>query len=449
VSLSFSVEGVGGQEQAPSAFLEEVRRLTSLTWTPRALPPIVPLDEVLTPAELRQRVVLESLASERLRVSEPDPARGLLRERVGQAPWLLAAREMMQVEIERLHYFGGTRLEAGRYTGLVGVPDVGEALREAFRFDDRRPLSASSIARFSNCGFQGFLSYGLKVPEPERPGEEFDSRGQGVFWHRVLEEFFKRLKERALLGRGFHELPEALLDTVLDEVRAHFEQRHYVGHPALWRLARERAKNMVRRVLLDERRGLPFARLEPSGFELRFGPKNPEAGWEAVTLEVDGTSVHFEGTIDRLDMAAGEVGVIDYKSGGLTRSELRDKLLDASDFQLPLYLYAARVSGHLGTRQAAWFSLKTGKAILLSDVLTDKKAEQSLDLDELLSTHPTVRERMAAEGKPNLANAVETLVRTVRAGRFGMRPKDCSRCGYQAVCRITQRRLEGEEGAHE
>ncbi len=450
VSLSFSVAGVGGQEQAPSAFLEEVRRLTGLEWEARALPAIVPLDEVLTPAELRQRVVLETLALERLRVSEPDPARHVLEGRFQDSPWLQAAAEMKAVEIERLHFFGGTRSDAGRYTGFVGAPDLGEAIREAFRFDAERPLSASSIARFSNCGFQGFLSYGLKVPEPERPGEEFDSRGQGVFWHRVLEEFFKRLKERQLLGRGFHELPEALLDTVLDEVRAHFEQRHYVGHPALWRLARERAKNMVRRVLLDERRGLPFERLEPSGFELRFGPKNPAEGWEAVTLEVGEELIHFEGTIDRLDMAGGEVGVIDYKSGELSRSVLRGKLLDASDFQLPLYLYAARVSGHRDTRHAAWFSLRTGKAILLADVLADKRQpELTLDLDELLSTEPAVRERMAAEQKPNLANAVERLVRTVREGQFAMRPKDCSRCGYQAVCRITERRLVGEEGGHE
>jgi hypothetical protein len=143
------------------------------------------------------------------------------------------------------------------------------------------------------------------------------------------------------------------------------------------------------------------------------------------------------------------VGVIDYKSGHLSRSELRSKLLEASDFQLPLYLYAARASGHRDTRQAAWFSLRTGKAILLSEVLADKKQELSLDLDELLSTEPDVRQRLAAEQKPNLANAVESLVRTVRAGQFAMRPKDCGRCGYQAVCRITERRIVGEEGSHE
>ncbi|WP_257456243.1 PD-(D/E)XK nuclease family protein [Archangium lipolyticum] len=444
VSLSFSVEGPGGQEQAPSAFLEEVRRLTGTTWEARSLPAIVPLDEVLTEPELRQRVVLESLALEKLRVSAPDPARNVLRSRFTDAPWLASSKEMVQVEIERLHFFGDTRKGAGRYTGAVDDPALGEAVRDAFRFGPERPLSASALARFGNCGFQGFLSYGLKVPEPEQPGEEFDRRGQGVFWHRVLEEFFKRLKERKLLGRGLDEIPEALLDTVLDEVRAHFEERHYVGHPALWRLARERAKNMVRRILMDERRGLPFERFEPKEFELRFGPRNPAEGWNEVTLQVDEDVIHFEGTIDRLDMAGGEVGVIDYKSGKLSRSELKKKLLD-SDFQLPLYLYAARASGHLQTRQAAWFSLRTGEVIHLSEVLE----KDAVEMDELLSTEPKVRERLAAEAKPNLANAVEALIRTVRAGQFAMRPKDCGSCGYRPVCRITERRLVEEEGSYE
>ena len=446
VSLSFSVESPGGQEQAPSAFLEEVRRLTRLDWETRSLPAIAPLDEVLTHAELRQRVVLESQPSflERLRVSAPDPARHVLRHRFEGAPWLASAREMVQVEVERLHFFGDTGRIAGRHTGAVDDPALSEALREMFRFDAQRPLSASSLARFGNCGFQGFLSYGLKVPEPEQPGEDFDRRGQGVFWHRVLEEFFKRLKERGLLGRGHEELPEGMLDAVLKEVQDDFEKKHYVGHPALWRLARERAKNMVRRILLDERRGLPFAKLEPAGFELRFGPRNPEEGWSEVTLRVGEETIHFEGSIDRLDRGGGQMGVIDYKSGKLSTSELAKKLLK-SDFQLPLYLHAARESGHVETRQAAWFSLRTGDVIHLEDVLE----KNGVVLEELLATEPEVRSKLAAEDKPNLSNAVETLVRTVRAGTFAMRPKDCGNCGYQAVCRITERRLVMEEGGHE
>jgi ATP-dependent helicase/DNAse subunit B len=349
---------------------------------------------------------------------------------------------MVQVEVERLHFFGDASKRAGRYTGAVDDPSLGEAIREAFRFDANRPLSASALARFGNCGFQGFVSYGLKVPEPEQPGEDFDRRGQGIFWHRVLEEFFKRLKERNLLGRGFNELPEPLLDSVLDEVRAHFEHRHYVGHPALWRLARERAKNMVRRILMDERRGLPFSRLEPTGFELRFGPRAQEDNWSQVVLSLGEEDIHFEGSIDRLDTGGGQVGVIDYKSGRIDKKGLREKLL-SSDFQLPLYLYAVRASGHREARNAAWFSLRTGEIIELASLLSAE------ELEDLLSTDPAVRGRLEQENGLNLANAVERMVRTLRSGQFAPRPKDCGNCGYRPVCRITERRLVDEEHAHE
>jgi ATP-dependent helicase/nuclease subunit B len=439
VSLSFTVAGAGGQEQVPSSFLEEVRRLTGMTWEARSLMAVPPLHDVLTEAELRQRVAMETMASPRLRVTEPDVAGPLLRRRFESEPWFSAAYELTRVEVERLHFFTRKESQVGPYTGAVDAPGVREALRETFRFDITRPLSASALARFGNCGFQGFLAYGLKVPEQEAPGEEFDARGRGTFWHRVVEEVFLRLKEKGLLGKGPEEIPDAVLDEALAEAVRSFEERYHVGHPALWQLAKERARAMVRRILADERRGLPFERYMPEGFELTFGPGAEEDPWQNVFLYAGQEAVYFEGKIDRLDKGAEGVGVIDYKSGRLEKRELRKRLL-SSDFQLPLYLYAARASGHKEARDAAWFSLRTGTTLHLSDVLS------SAEVEAMLSTDPEVRARVKEEGGLNLANAVENLVLATREGKFGMRPKDCGSCGYRAVCRITERRVV-EEGA--
>jgi ATP-dependent helicase/nuclease subunit B len=439
VSLSFSVAGAGGQEQVASAFLEEVRRLTGLTWEARSLMAVPALDDVLTEAELRQRVALETMADARLRVTEPDVAADHLRHRFGDQPWFQAARELAQVEKERLHFFSRPEREVGPFTGSVEDPGLREALRETFRFDSTQPLSASALARFGNCGFQGFLSYGLKVAEPQEPGEEFDARGRGTFWHHVVEEVFKQLKQQALLGKRLEDIPDEVLDKALETAVRSFEERNHVGHPALWELAKERAKAMVRRILADERRGLPFERYVPEGFEMKFGPEATESSWQQVVLQAGAESIHFEGKIDRLDKAAGDVGVIDYKSGRLDKKSLRERLL-SSDFQLPLYLYAARASGHAEARHAAWFSLRTGTTISLSELLSDA------EVDGMLSTDPEVRAGLAEGGKLNLANAVEDLVLSTRKGHFGMRPKDCGGCGYRAVCRISERRVV-EEGA--
>jgi len=437
VSLSYAVAGPGGQEQVPSSFLEEVRRLTGMTWEARALMAVPPLDDVLTEAELRQRVALETMAPAQLRVTEPDVAGRLLKRRFEAEAWFSAARELARVEYERLHFFSNPSSRVGPYTGDVDGPGLREALRETFRFDITKPLSASALARFGNCGFQGFLTYGLKVEEPEAPGEEFDARGRGTFWHRVVEEVFIRLKQKGLLGKGLPEIPDAVLSEALEEAVSYFEERYHVGHPALWKLAKERARAMVRRILADERHGLPFERYEPEGFELAFGPGADEDPWQNVFLYAGDEAIYFEGKIDRLDKGAGDVGVIDYKSGRLDKRMLREKLL-SSDFQLPLYLYAARSSGHKEARNAAWFSLRTGTTLHLSEVLSAE------EVDGMLSTEPAVRAKLAEEGGLNLANAVEGLVRATREGKFGMRPKDCGRCGYRAVCRITERRVVEE-----
>ena len=437
VSLSYAAAGTGGQEQVPSAFLEEVRRLTGMTWAVRSLMPVPPLDDVLTEAELRQRVALETMAPARLRVTEPDVAGPILRRRFETEAWFAAAHELARVEYERLHFFSNPSSRVGPYTGEVDGPGLREALRETFRFDITKPLSASALARFGNCGFQGFLAYGLKVTEPDTPGEEFDARGRGTFWHRVVEEVFLRLKQKGLLGKELKEIPDAVLDEALTDAVRYFEERYHVGHPALWRLAKERARAMVRRILADERRGLPFERYVPEGFELKFGPGADEDPWQNVFLYAGDEAIYFEGKIDRLDKAAEDVGVIDYKSGRLDKRALRERLL-SSDFQLPLYLYAARVSGHKEARNAAWFSLRTGAALHLSDVLSPEEVEG------MLSTDPSVRSKLAEEGGLNLANAVEGLVRAAREGRFAMRPKDCGGCGYRAVCRITERRVVEE-----
>ncbi|MFP2932953.1 PD-(D/E)XK nuclease family protein, partial [Pyxidicoccus sp. 3LG] len=439
VSLSFAMAAAGGQEQVPSAFLEEVRRLTALKWTPRSLPPIAPLDEVLTESELRRCVALEALSQPKLRVTEPDPADDLLRQQFGKEPWYTAARELSAVEMERLYFFGDKDKQPGPYTGSVDVNTLRESLRETFRFDITRPLSASALARFGNCGFQGFLAYGLKVVEPDRPGEEFDARGRGTFLHRVVEEVFQALKKHELLGKAPEEIPDEVLDAALKSAIKHFEKFHHVGHPELWKLAHERARAMARRILVDEQRGLPFEKLMPEGFELKFGPGAKDDRWSNVVLQAGEEPVWFEGTIDRLDMAGGDVGVIDYKSGQLETRALKQKLLK-SDFQLPLYLYAARASGHRDAKKAAWFSLRTGATIHLSEVVPPQ------ELDDLLSTDPEVRAKVAEKEGLNLPNAVEKLVNTLRSGQFAARPQDCGTCGYRAVCRITDRRMTEEGG---
>ncbi len=385
VTLSYARHSSSGQEQLASPFLDELERLGAVAVEDLPLRPVPPLDEVKSESELRERVALEAFGRPELRTTEPDSARAVLAQRFAAEEWYRAAARLTEIEEERLRFFSNPDQPVGPYSGAVMDPSLEEALRETFRFGPDRPASASVLNRFGNCAFQGFLSYALKLEEPELPGEELDGRGRGSFWHSVLERLFPRLREAGLLGRAPEEVPDAMIDGALDEAARELEQRAHVGHPALWRLGRERARAMVRRVLGSEIHGLPFDGHEPVATELPFGKKGAPEGWETVVIPPAGPDeqpVYVAGSIDRIDEGPDALGVVDYKS---LKSKTPQKQLEAlltTEFQLPLYLFAARSSGRARALKAAWLSLRDGEALSIEEVL----AEAGQSVEDLLAT---------------------------------------------------------------
>ncbi len=445
-TMSFARAGSRGQEQLPSPFVEELRRLTGVGLTAQPLRPVPLLDEVATEAQLRERAALEALARPELRIAEPDPARGALRARLAEEPWFAAARASSEVEEERLRYFSNAQLKPGAFTGGAWTPELAAELARLFAFGRERPVSASTLARFGNCGYQGFLTYVLRLEEPEEPGEEMDARGNGSFWHKVMEELYPRLAQAGLLRRRMEEIPDALLDEALAGAAVAAERSAHVGHPALWRLTRDRARSMVRRILATEHRGLPFRAHEPAYTELRFGRDGSPEGWREVALPPANPGeapIHLEGTIDRLDVSGPSAGVVDYKSSTLPSGPKLIEALLTTEFQLPLYLYAAKVAGRAAS-SAAWLSLRDGEPRYLDALLHEHHGQT---LAELLDTGPDQRLRLSERGGKNLANAVHGLAHTLRQGQFAARPQDCRYCSFGAVCRISERRLdESEDG---
>jgi ATP-dependent helicase/DNAse subunit B len=296
------------------------------------------------------------------------------------------------------------------------------------------------LKRFGECAFRGFLVLAVGLEEPDAFEEEMDARGKGSFWHRVLEELFRRLQARGLIGRALEEVPATLIDEALEVAASEIEKENHVGHPALWQLDRQRARAMVARLLRSDHRGLPFERLSPESAELSFGREGAAAPWREVRMPDlrGGPDVFVSGKIDRLDSGPGCVGVVDYKSGGiLSGKQLIDNLLE-TEFQLPLYLYAVRSVVRPFRMDAALLSLKNGKLTNLGGAL---KEYGDIRIDELISADPETRKRLEESGRKNLPNAVHALLGRLRSGEFSIRPKDCSYCSFRPVCRITERRL--------
>jgi ATP-dependent helicase/DNAse subunit B len=441
VVLSYARQGRDGQEQIASPFLEELRRLTGCGLVPIPTQPAPVLDDVASETELRERVAIEVLSRPELRASEPDRDRSLLSARFQIEEWLAKARELANIEEERLRFFSSPKLAPGAFTGWAGAPELRSQLSQLLQFGPERPLSASTLKRFGECAFRGFLALAVGLEEPDVADEQMDARGTGSFWHRVLEELFTRLKAAGLIRRSIEEVPQQLIDEALEIAASAAAEGSHVGHPLLWGLDRERARSMVIRLLRSEHRGLPFEGLSPNRAELLFGREGAEEAWREVRLPDlnGGPDVWVGGKIDRLDSGPAGLGVIDYKSGRiLSGKELAAELL-TTEFQLPLYLHAVRSIGNRGTLHAALLSLKSGKLTTLGDALQN---HGDVSIDDLVSTDADRRTELEKSGKKNLANAVHALLGELRAGNFAIRPRDCSYCSFQPVCRVTERRFE-------
>ncbi|MEN9797874.1 MAG: hypothetical protein RL653_1570 [Pseudomonadota bacterium] len=425
---------VGGREQLPSPVLEELLRRTNLGVESLPSAPVPRLSEAIHEEDRRARLALEFLSPPSLRVGEADPAARAAALAEASAPWMGEARELSQVEVERLRHFASADAPPGPFTGWV--PGAGEALA----FGPERPLSAATLQRAANCRFQAFLSDVLGLDGADAPGEDLDAAARGNLWHAVLEALFPALAEAGLLGRAAADVPAALLEAAVARAVARVKARNHVGHPALFQLAQERASSMARRLLDASHAGLPFDGLVPSGHEVAFGV--PEARPELREVQLPAAlpgeaPVHFRGGMDRLDEAGGRLAVVDYKSGTVRR---RPEDLLVSEFQLPLYVYAARQWAPEAAVDGAWLSLKDGEAPTLSSLFEGGVPPSFFAVDE-----PS-RARASEEGVPNFANAVHAHVGALRRGDFAVHPRDCGHCSFRPICRFRSDDA-GEESA--
>jgi ATP-dependent helicase/nuclease subunit B len=425
-SLGFARDDGFLDVAGPAAFLEAFARSAAVERVDFPDVSVPPLSRVASEQELRVVVALGTRPE-----AEEGSARAL--SRVLEEGWLLEARAHGAMEEERVRAFEDELLPSGRFSGAVTDVELQPALAQRYAYGPDAPLSASTLGKFGRCAFQGFVHTALRLEQPESPGEALDARGQGSFWHAVLESLVPRLAEAGLLGRPFREVPPAVLEAALDAGAESLEARFSPGHPRLFTLARERARWMVRRVLDAGHHGLPFAGLLPVEAETSFGRPSAPQEWREVRLPaaLPGESdICLTGAIDRLDAGPSGVGVLDYKAS--RRRDAARELL-STDFQLPFYLQAVRARGEHRPLRAGWLVLKSGEF---------QPFEPPAGQAVLLATDAPTRERATAEGLANLPNAVQALVQRARGGDFGARPLDCGFCPFGPVCRIGSRRKE-------
>jgi hypothetical protein len=444
VTLSRARFDGAGKELLPSPFLDAISRCVA-GFQEQVLPqrPVPALDEVRTELELRARVALEGLSPPATRQTAGDPRGHALLALLDGERWLEEARHVQAVETERVRFFSDEGRAAGPYSGQLGHALLGP-LGARLEYGRQRPLSAAELGQWGQCAFRGLLLNVLELDTPQLAREEPDGRTRGTFLHDVLFEVVPELERLGWLGK-VDLAPEdaaAVVERAATAAGARLVRRASTGHPALWELGRARAAAIVRRLVMEPEVIRPFSAMRVLEAEVLFGSPRALPELREVRLPAVGDGereVFIRGRIDRVDAGDGCAGVIDYKSSSAAKKQRAGELL-ASDFQLPFYLLAVRQWLPGRALEGAWLALREREARSLAEVL----GALEVSVVELLATDEVTRGQLAADARPNLANAVHGLLGRLRQGDFGPRPRDCRFCAMRPVCRISERRLAPE-----
>ncbi|MBX7116625.1 MAG: exodeoxyribonuclease V subunit gamma [Myxococcaceae bacterium] len=441
VTLSHAATDATGRPVARSSFIDELERRVptlSLCQVPRRA--VVPLGEALSERELQQQVALASVTSAAERLSPLDARSAAWVHALRGTPWLERALALAAQERERLEFHGDETRASAHFSGRVDSALLQKPLAERFRFGPEHPVSASWLETFGNCRFQGFVQRVLLREEGDEAGEDTPVSVHGQLLHRALEYWVQGWKD----APPTEERRLSALDAALRKAADSLQQEQATGHPRLWELTVERSKEQLLRLWHRTQLYMPNGRSEHLT-ETRFGNATAPDMLTQVMLPaafLHESPVYLNGEIDRWDKGEQHL-VVDYKRAKPGSKPQIYRELGISHFQLPIYLYAVRqVAGPQAQLDAAWLGVRHAQARPLGEVL--KKYGQNVH--ELLATDAPTRERLHAEEKKNLANAVHGLLSQLREGDFGARPQDCRHCTVKSVCRISARVLGAFEG---
>ncbi len=311
------------------------------------------------------------------------------------------------------------------------------ALSERAQKEVRRRLETVSPTWFEDFGEcpQKFLFRRLlRADELEDPEHEhqINHRDKGGLDHRILERFYRETASETLFGfdaGSSSELPKGLrasLHRIIDEEFARFDVEYPPFNRRIRNLERVTTRTNLERFILGDLEEMATSEYRPAHFEFSFGTdRNGPADHEApVTIDLEGLSISFRGSIDRIDRK-GELyyRVVDYKSGTASGHTTLGKKIDEGR-KLQLALYALSVSSIFDAEP----SRISGT---VRPIGTDRpKASHTFELGE---RHETLVENLSLFSS------------AILAGQFPAMPDDEGACRYCTMKLSCRSRHDPEE----
>ena len=313
------------------------------------------------------------------------------------------------------------------FDGLTASEAATKAIADGH--EGKRPFSATRLERYAGCPLRYMFEnvLGVKVLEQPEGIIEADKRELGTLIHSVLERFVVEMGPEAPDEDNREQLQQVLNDIVEEEF-ARFEDRGLAGAPLLWKVTQQELIGDLYAWLeheIDNPRPAAEHHVEVSfGMEVR----RHEGGWapidpdslsvlDPLSLKVVNPPVRISGMIDRLDADQRGKGysVMDYKTGSGKKTK-NGSLGKGTALQLPLYL--------LGGQFILDRPTKDGRAEYIN--FSRRNGFKSIVF--------TGEDLVARKG--DFETALRIIIEGIRGGDFHPEPSnsECRYCDFNTLC---------------
>lgn len=214
----------------------------------------------------------------------------------------------------------------------IEVPKTKELLEQLKEYGVETGFSPSALSTYLNCPLQFYYRNLLKLYEKDEPEESMEANTFGQVVHGTLETLYEPFVGKTVQRKDVEAFGKSLDDVIQAEFKEVTRTENYeFGRN---RLLLGVIRNLVENLLEIDAESAPFKVL---GLELELETILP-------TINMP-EGVKLRGYIDRVDELEGLTRIIDYKTGKVSRvdlkgfEEIRDGAKKREPFQLSTYAY--------------------------------------------------------------------------------------------------------------
>lgn len=335
--------------------------------------------------------------------------------------------------------------DESEFTGYISK-NLSEKGKEILGEFKNKEYSISQLETYAKCPYKYFAERILKLKPAEDPTEEFEAREMGSMLHKILFEFYEKIKRKGIILTGasgdnfkFAEnLIFEIAESKINEANYNSPLTFYEKEKILGINGRRR-NSILFKFLETEQKQDGFI---PEYFEIGFGnlPYRGVQEKNIVIKDLKAGEVSIRGKIDRIDLSEdGKFKIVDYKLSG--KHIPSSDLLDGISLQLPLYMFAAKelikvqLNKDFEPAGGEIYSLKFSNNDFGKREISIKAIETKFALD---------RDSCYKKLIEICIEAIEKYVKQIYEGKFNLstlkdrEKKVCGYCSFKPICRIRE-----------